>query len=216
MNSSTISILIIVTIFVIFIGNFMGAKPNAKEMRLDNIRMMARRLSLNPKLIKTPEWLLDKNSKEQSKKPHYDYSKSDTEFVMQYSIINDDWALPKALFLVQGNQLNLLDIDNKKDTNTYLQRQANSLAENAKKLDKLTIPDELNNILPYIKGVGIQSNSISIFLNDEQWANSLGKLTNNHQNLPTSDKNQLLEQLIHNELLHLNDTLTQWANLVQK
>ena len=48
-------IAILIVLFVL--GSMMALKPNIIDQRLDKLRMTARRLQLNPKLVTCPEWL---------------------------------------------------------------------------------------------------------------------------------------------------------------
>lgn len=48
-------ITIIIIIFIV--GSIMGLKPSARESRLDKLRMTARKLGLQPKIVACPNWL---------------------------------------------------------------------------------------------------------------------------------------------------------------
>lgn len=219
------TVMILAIIFIVFIGNFMSAKPSTKEVQLDSVRMTARRLELNPKLIKTPEWLLNHNTQNKSEKVYYDYSKTDTPMLMQYSLVNDDWRLPKACFLIENNQLILFQIDNQNNAKTYLERQVVKLSDNAKKIDKLNIADFFDkkhqDILPFLKGIMIQANSISLYFYDEKWANTLGDRLKNYpqsaimvDNEIITDKMELLNKLVFEHLMALKTAMTAWAEQV--
>lgn len=50
--------LIITIIIIIFIvGSIMGLKPSARDTRLDRLRMTARKIGLQPKLVACPNWI---------------------------------------------------------------------------------------------------------------------------------------------------------------
>lgn len=50
--------LIITIIIIIFIvGSIMGLKPSARDTRLDSLRMTARKVGLQPKIVPTPDWI---------------------------------------------------------------------------------------------------------------------------------------------------------------
>ena len=46
---------VIIVLFVL--GSMMALKPNGIDQRLDKLRMTARRLQLNPKLVSCPDWI---------------------------------------------------------------------------------------------------------------------------------------------------------------
>ena len=46
---------VIIVLFVL--GSMMALKPNGIDQRLDKLRMTARRLQLNPKLVACPDWI---------------------------------------------------------------------------------------------------------------------------------------------------------------
>lgn len=51
---------ITVAIVLFVAGSVMGLKPNTSERFLDELRMAARRLGLQPKLVACPSWLVGK------------------------------------------------------------------------------------------------------------------------------------------------------------
>lgn len=83
-----------ISIFIVLfiLGSIMGLKPSSRERFLDNLRMMARRLELNPKLIATPNWLIG-NSGE---KGH--------GMIAQYGLIMNDIKLPACDFQIIDGQ----------------------------------------------------------------------------------------------------------------
>ncbi|MDE0843806.1 MAG: hypothetical protein OSA85_07065, partial [Psychrobacter pacificensis] len=46
---------VIIVLFVL--GSMMALKPNGIDQRLDKLRMTARRLQLNPKLVACTDWI---------------------------------------------------------------------------------------------------------------------------------------------------------------
>lgn len=71
-------VVIIVVCFII--GNVMGLKPKMSEVRVGEMRLFARRIDLNPKLVPIPHWLADVAGK--------------SGMIAQYTLINDEWRLP--------------------------------------------------------------------------------------------------------------------------
>lgn len=51
---------IIIGTFLFVLGGIMGLKPSAKDTQLDNLRMIARRVGLQPKLVACPDWITGK------------------------------------------------------------------------------------------------------------------------------------------------------------
>ncbi len=48
---------IAVAIVLFVLGSMMALKPSGIDQRLDKLRMTARRLGLNPKLVACPDWV---------------------------------------------------------------------------------------------------------------------------------------------------------------
>lgn len=85
----SIGIWIVVAVVLLCIGNLMGAKPNIHEKRLGDLRLLARKHQLHPKLIPTPEWLKTQGVT--------------VAMIAQYTRIDDAWRLPKCeCVLVDG------------------------------------------------------------------------------------------------------------------
>lgn len=51
---------IIIGTFLFVVGGIMGLKASAKETQLDNLRMLARKAGLQPKLVACPSWITGK------------------------------------------------------------------------------------------------------------------------------------------------------------
>lgn len=62
------------------VGNVMGLKPKISEMRIGEMRLFARKIDLNPKLVPIPNWLAVTVGK--------------SGMIAQYTLINDEWRLP--------------------------------------------------------------------------------------------------------------------------
>lgn len=76
---------ILVTVIAIFfvIGNIMGLKPKTSEVRVGQMRLLARKMDLHPKLVPTPSWL-SPNEKMIGK----------NGMIAQYTVMDDLWQLP--------------------------------------------------------------------------------------------------------------------------
>lgn len=205
------ALLIIGFVLVLLIGNFMGAKPSDKEMRLGSIRMTARKLALLPKLIVVPEFLNQETQNTPVQKVHYDYTKNKDTMISQYTLVNDNWQLPKAEFILDNGVFVLLKKENTDTAKTYLERQSQKLADNAKVLDGVALPERLINFVPFLKGVVIQANSISLFWYDDKWVSQMNKEINKSAQNKTPNA---FNTLIENELTALKQAMGEWAGCV--
>lgn len=203
----SIGLLVVGIVLVLFIGNFMGAKPKDFEVRTDTVRMTAIRLQLSPKLVVLPDFLVQKSNENQAKKVHYDYRKDQATMISQYTLVNDNWQLPKAEFILDNGVFVLLKKEHSDNAKTYLERQTQKLADNAKVLDKDKLPEHLTSFLPFLKGVVIQANSISLFWYDDKWASQMNKETK-------SNNANEFNALIENELTALKQAMGEWAERV--
>lgn len=52
---------ITIGIVLFVVGSVMALKPSARDMRLDRLRMTARKVGLQPKLVACPDWIIGKN-----------------------------------------------------------------------------------------------------------------------------------------------------------
>ena len=52
---------IAIAIVLFVLGSMMALKPSGIDQRLDKLRMTARRLQLNPKLVTCPDWVKGKD-----------------------------------------------------------------------------------------------------------------------------------------------------------
>lgn len=55
------AIWIIIGTFLFVLGGIMALKPSARDSQLDNLRMLARQVGLQPKLVACPSWITGKN-----------------------------------------------------------------------------------------------------------------------------------------------------------
>lgn len=134
---------IVIAIILFVLGSMMALKPSGIDMRLDTLRMTARKVGLNPKLVACPEWVAGK----------------DGEFgrgmMGQYGIVLDDIKLPHARYQVIDGQWRPAKTDEK---------ATQSLAPHYG-LDKvaLNLP---STIQPFVKALTTQANSVIIYWED--------------------------------------------------
>lgn len=153
MESSNLGLWVVIIVIGFVIGNLMGAKPKTSEVRLGQLRLLARSYQLIPKLIPPPKWLPSPT----------------TPMVAQYTRINDQWQLPFMCYYAQDGKWHL----------------ASSATPSS-----ISIPESyveaLGNLAPYVQGLTIKSNSISIIWRDTAYSAHFS---------PTTPKEQVLAQM---------------------
>ena len=192
-------IAIVIVLFVL--GSMMALKPSAIDQRLDKLRMTARRLQLNPKLVNCPDWIKGK----------------DNEFgrgmMGQYCLILEDINLPFTRYQVIDGQwrpdssfVDTTNDDNKLIVPTAMRSKQSNADTTVKKinvsLDKVPL-DLPVSIAPYVKGLLTKANSIVIYWEDIAYVRPA---TN-----PTYQ-----QKLIESDLLLLKQKLEAWALQMQK
>ena len=190
---------VIIVLFVL--GSMMALKPNGIDQRLDKLRMTARRLQLNPKLVSCPDWIKGKDN---------EYGRG---MLGQYCLVLDDVQLPHTRYQVIDGQW----------------RPDSSFVDTSKDDVKLTIPSAIrannspNNTIikktnfsldkapldlpvsiePFVKGLLTKANSIVIYWEDIAYVR------------PSSNP-AYQQKLIEADLLVLKKQLEQWASEMQK
>ena len=190
---------VIIVLFVL--GSMMALKPSGIDQRLDKLRMTARRLQLNPKLVSCPDWIKDKDN---------EYGRG---MLGQYCLVLDDVQLPHMRYQVIDGQW----------------RPDSSFVDTSKDDVKLTIPSAIrannspNNTIikktnfsldkapldlpvsiePFVKGLLTKANSIVIYWEDIAYVR------------PSSNP-AYQQKLIEADLLVLKKQLEQWASEMQK
>lgn len=136
---------VVVAVVVFVLGNVMALKPKASEVRLGQLRLLARQLSLHPKLIPTPDWL---------------QSTPTPAMISCYTYLDDSWRLPQAwLIATDGTWQQLMSGQKTPTDNT-----THNAWQTAHPLSGQTITSPL---APYIKGLSFKANSVSIFWQDD-------------------------------------------------
>ena len=194
-------ILIGVIIVLFVLGSMMALKPNGIDQRLDNLRMTARRLQLNPKLVTCPDWIKGRDNEygrgmmgqyclvlENTQLPHTRYQVIDGQWRPDSSFVDttkDDIKLniPSAIRSTQSSP----DIATKKTDFS---------------LDKVPL-DLPVSIEPSVKGLLTKANSIIIYWEDIAYVRP-----------STNPKYQ--QKAIESDLLVLKANLEKWALQMQK
>ncbi|MGE6360929.1 hypothetical protein [Psychrobacter glacincola] len=190
---------VIIVLFVL--GSMMALKPNGIDQRLDKLRMTARRLQLNPKLVSCPDWIKGKDN---------EYGRG---MLGQYCLVLDDVQLPHTRYQVIDGQWrpDSSFVDTSKDDVKLTipsAIRANNSANNTiiKKtnfsLDKTSL-DLPVSIEPFVKGLLTKANSIVIYWEDIAYVR------------PSSNPTYQ-QKLIEADLLVLKKQLEQWASEMQK
>ena len=192
-------IAIVIVLFVL--GSMMALKPSAIDQRLDKLRMTARRLQLNPKLVHCPDWIKGKDN---------EYGRG---MMGQYCLILEDINLPFTRYQVIDGQwrpdssfVDTTNDDNKLIVPTAMRSNQSNTDTTVKKinvsLDKMPL-DLPVSIAPYVKGLLTKANSIVIYWEDIAYVRPA---TN-----PTYQ-----QKLIESDLLLLKQKLEAWALQMQK
>ena len=190
---------VIIVLFVL--GSMMALKPNGIDQRLDKLRMTARRLQLNPKLVSCPDWIKGKDN---------EYGRG---MLAQYCLVLDNVQLPHTRYQVIDGQWrpDSSFVDTSKDDVKLTipsAIRANNSANNTiiKKtnfsLDKTSL-DLPVSIEPFVKGLLTKANSIVIYWEDIAYVR------------PSSNP-AYQQKLIEADLLVLKKQLEQWASEMQK
>ena len=192
---------IAIAIVLFVLGSMMALKPSGIDQRLDKLRMTARRLQLNPKLVSCPDWIKGKDN---------EYGRG---MLGQYCLVLDDVQLPHTRYQVIDGQW----------------RPDSSFVDTSKDDVKLTIPSAIrannspNNTIikktnfsldkapldlpvsiePFVKGLLTKANSIVIYWEDIAYVR------------PSSNP-AYQQKLIEADLLVLKKQLEQWASEMQK
>lgn len=189
-------ILIGVIIVLFVLGSMMALKPNGIDQRLDKLRMTARRLELNPKLVTCPDWLPGRDNE------------NGRGMLGQYCLMLDDMQLPHTRFRVidgqwrpDSNFVDSFTADKTLNIPSAIRSNPSKAKITVKKtdfsLDKVPL-DLPVSIEPFVKGLVTKANSIVIYWED---INYVRPITN------PSYQTKLIEA----DLLVLKSKLEYWA-----
>ncbi|MEN6669147.1 hypothetical protein AAJP47_02105 [Psychrobacter sp. B38] len=190
---------VIIVLFVL--GSMMALKPNGIDQRLDQLRMTARRLQLNPKLVACPDWIKGRDNEygrgmmgqyclvlENTQLPH-----------TRYQVIDGQWR-PDSSFVDTTKDEVKLNIPSAIRSN---QGRANVAVKKTDfSLDKAPL-DLPSSIEPFVKGLLTKANSIIIYWEDIAYVRPASN--------PSYQK-----QKIEADLLILKENLEKWALEMQK
>ena len=193
--------LIVVIIVLFVLGSMMALKPNGIDQRLDKLRMTARRLQLNPKLVACPDWIKGRDNEygrgmlgqyclilEETKLPH-----------TRYQVIDGQWR-PDSSFVDTSVDDKILTIPSAIRSSQISNNPA--VKKTNFSLDKAPLELPVS-IEPFVKGLMTKANSIIIYWEDIAYVRPLSNPTY-HQ------------QRIEADLLVLKANLEKWAIQMQK
>lgn len=185
---------IAIAIVLFVLGSMMALKPSGIDQRLDKLRMTARRLQLNPKLVTCPDWVKGKDN---------EYGRG---MIGQYGLVLDNVKLPLTRYqVIDGQWRPASKANNTNSSNSGSMRNSDnkSLPTQANfSLDKepLALPASIE---PFVKALLIKSNSIVIYWEDIAYVRPA-----------TNPAYQ--QQAIESDLLILKEKLEKWALQMQK
>ncbi len=180
---------VIIAIVLFVLGSMMALKPSGIDQRLDKLRMTARRLQLNPKLVACPDWVRGRDN---------EYGRG---MLGQYCLVLENMQLPQARFgVIDGQWRVSSQSDNHADSAGNAGHKTLNTAVFG--LDKTPLNLPLS-IEPFVKALSVKANSIVIFWED---INYVRPVTNPNYKPATIEK----------DLLLLKAQLQQWATQLQK
>ena len=177
---------IAIAIVLFVLGSMMALKPSGIDQRLDKLRMTARRLQLNPKLVTCPDWVKGKDN---------EYGRG---MIGQYGLVLDNVKLPLTRYQVIDGQWRPAS-----NASSYNNSLNNGLAIQASfSLDKepLALPVGIE---PFVKALLVKSNSIIIYWEDIAYVRPI-----------TNPAYQ--QKAIETDLLILKENLERWALQMRK
>ena len=139
---------IAIAIVLFVFGSMMALKPSGIDQRLDRLRMTARRLGLNPKLVACPDWVRGRDN---------EYGRG---MLGQYGLVLDNVQMPHSRYQAIEGQWRP-DVSDKVSN----QITSNQNVPASFYLDKvaLALPPSIE---PFVKALLIKANSIVIYWED--------------------------------------------------
>lgn len=190
---------VIIVLFVL--GSMMALKPNGIDQRLDKLRMTARRLQLNPKLVTCPDWVKGKDN---------EYGRG---MMGQYCLVLENTQLPHTRYQVVNGQwrpdssfVDTTKDDVKLNIPSAIRATHSHSSTVAKKIDfsldkaPLDLPVSIE---PFVKGLLTKANTIVIYWEDIAYVRP-------------STNPAYQQKLIETDLLALKENLEKWVLQMQK
>ncbi|MBP2280291.1 hypothetical protein RCH20_000019 [Psychrobacter sp. PL15] len=146
---------ITIAIVLFVLGSMMALKPNGVDQRLDKLRMTARCLQMNPKLVACPDWVRGKNNEH------------GRGMIGQYGLVLDNVQMPHTRYQVIDGQWRP-DSDSA-NTNATANMTKSPASFNLDKVP-LALPASIE---PFVKALLIKANSIVIYWEDIDYVRPL-------------------------------------------
>lgn len=179
----------IVAATVLFLlGSFMALKPGGVDVRLDKLRMTARKHELNPKVVVCPDWIRGRNN---------EFGRG---MLGQYALVLDKKKFSESYYQVIEGQLRPLMLPNHTVGNFLSTPNVStpSLSKPNFSLDgqPLNLP---SSIAPFIKGVYSKANYLVVFWDEADYVKPLS-----NPNFETAN--------IESDLISLKSNMCDWAD----
>lgn len=136
---------IVVAIVLFVLGSMMALKPSGIDQRLDKLRMTARRLGLNPKLVACPDWVKGKDNE------------LGRGMLGQYGLVLNDVQMPHSRYQAIEGQWRPYTDSTASSSDSDVATSFN--------LDKVALELPVS-IEPFVKALLIKANSIVIYWED--------------------------------------------------
>ena len=136
---------IAVAIVLFVLGSMMALKPSGIDQRLDKLRMTARRLGLNPRLVACPDWVKGKDNE------------LGRGMLGQYGLVLNDVQMPHSRYQAIEGQWRPYTDSTASSSDSDVATSFN--------LDKVALELPVS-IEPFVKALLIKANSIVIYWED--------------------------------------------------
>lgn len=178
-------------IVLFVVGSIMALKPSGVEQRLDKLRIGARQVGLNPKLVACPNWLKGRND---------ELGKG---MVGQYGLLIDGVTLPHSRYQNIDGQWRVL-IDNTLTGN----HDNHQTTKNTIDYQQLFVLDKTGIDLPDVitkhsKGLETKANHIVLYWQDDAYVKPISN--------PTYHANA-----IESDMLAIKTALQTWAKVISQ
>lgn len=179
-----------VVVVLFAVGSIMGLMPSARARRLDDLRMTARQVGLQPKLVVCPDWLVGRLDKQ----PNQPLDNPLDNMVAQYGCIIEGARLPACDFVAIDGRWQLAE--------RWRQfAQTKELATN-----KFLLNNALNgapidlpaSIAPYVLGLSAQANFMALYWRENIGASPATLETRTNDLIQLKTDLQRYADLLHN------------------
>ncbi len=207
LSSGTIALIVVLVVAGFAIGNFLGARPRPSEVRTADLRLLARKMGIMPKLISCPGWLMAHYQalaygQAGNKKTDYDSLPNDKKrlpMLTQYTLSIDGLTLPMACYLAVDDTA--LGAKAWQAVDLGIEHSPKAAAKTAR-LNGLAL-DLPSAITPHVLALSIKANTITLYWLDTAYQAKRGA----HK----LDKAQATQ-----DLSAMKVALENWADAVQQ